>query len=153
MLTESRLGWKGRIKISVRQPDGRTSIVWFDNLITNGGRDLFIRALRGEDTEIKYLAWGIGTTVPDSDDARLANEVGRKAVTQQITPAQGALLTTTYLAPFDANTSIRELGWFGGAAATDDPNTGVMFARVLYTRDKTSEESIQVDRTDTLTIL
>lgn len=145
-------GWTGRIRVTSTYLDGRVEVEEFDNHITDAGRNLLRDALDGTVTSatIKYIAWGSGTAAPTDGDTQLGAEAGRKVVTKQTPGAAGVLTTTVYLAPFDAVMTIRELGWFAGASATGAANSGVMIARVLFTKTKTDLESIQIDRTDTI---
>lgn len=151
-MVNERIPWHGRIRVTTRHRDGRVEVEEFDNLITDAGRNLLRDALDGTltDCAIKYLAWGNGTATPTAADTKLGNELGRKAVTKQETGAAGVLTTTVYLAPFDANVQMQELGWFAGATATDAKDSGIMIARVLYSKAKTDLESIQVERIDTI---
>lgn len=151
-MIRDRTAWTGLVTVTtVNHRRGHRSTETFSNLITDAGGDLLVSGLAGVDTELKYLAWGDGAAVPAVEDVALGNELGRKAVTQQQPGAgDGSYVTTTYLAPFDANVQLEELGWFAGAAAAEGSGSGVLVARVLYSRLKTNEESIQVDRTDTL---
>lgn len=150
---EDKLGWTGRIKVTTTYKDGTVEVDEFNNLITNAGKNLLRDALSGAVTncDIKYIAWGSGTTAPAVSQTQLITEAGRKAVTKQTAGGAGVLTTTTYLAPFDANMHIQELGWFAGSAATGTANSGAMVARVLYDKIKTNLESIQIDRIDTIT--
>jgi len=110
--------------------------------------------LRGTvlDGKIKYLAWGSSASAIVLTDGNLVAEYGRKVITQQSVSTTGRVLTTTYVSPNDAaGTTIRELGWFAGVAATMTANTGILVAKILYTKIKTNLESIQVDRTDIFT--
>ena len=151
MNIQEKLGWTGRIKVTSTYRDGRVEIEEFDNLITDAGRNLLRDALRQPtDAEIKYIAWGSGTTAPTVANTALGTETGRKAVTKQTVGTAGVVVTTVYLAPFDANMQIQELGWFAGVGATATAGSGVMVARVLYSKLKTELESIQIDRTDTI---
>lgn len=151
MNIQEKINWTGRIKVTTTYRDGTVEIEEFDNIITDAGRNLMRDGLQGADTEIKYLAWGSGITTPAVSDIALAAEAGRKLVTKQTAGAVGVVTTTVYLAPFDANMQIEELGWFAGATATAAAGSGVMVARVLYSKLKSNLESIQIDRTDTIT--
>lgn len=152
MSVAERIPWHGRIRVTIRYRDGRVEVEEFDNLITDAGRNLLRDALDGTvaDCAIKYLAWGDGTAAPTAGDVALGHELGRKAVTKQQVGAAGQITTTVYLAPFEANVQIQELGWFAGAGATAAAVSGVLVARVLYVKNKTDLESIQVDRVDTI---
>lgn len=145
--------WTGTVTVTIFHPDGTETVETFPNLITDAGKNHVAQALRDTafDAEIKYFAWGTGSTAPAASDTALVAEAGRKQVTTQVAGAGvGETDTTTYLAPADANVAIAELGWFAGASATATANSGTLIARVLYSHTKTNLESIQADRTDTL---
>ena len=146
------MGWTGKIKVTTTYKDGRVEVEEFNNLITSAGKNLLRDGLRTvTDTEIKYMAWGSSTTAPAVGDIALGTETGRKVITKQVNGSTGALVTTTYLAPSDANMQIQELGWFAGVNATATAGSGVLIARVLWAKLKTNLESVQIDRTDTIT--
>lgn len=153
-ITEA-LGWIGRVRVVVRDKDGRMVDEWEGkNLITDAGKNLLRDILSGAvtDGEIKYLAVGAGSTPPSASDVALADERFRKQITKQInTGAPGELKTITYIAPFECNDfAIAELGWFAGPNATATPGSGILVARVLYSRAKTALESLQIERTDSI---
>jgi hypothetical protein len=122
-------------------------------MIMTDGLNLIRDALaNGTSIEIKYLAWGSSNAALSVNQHTLGAEFGRKAVTAQVAGATGILDTTTYISPSEANTpKIEEIGWFAGPTATAVANTGILVARVLYSKQKTNLESIQSSRTDTLT--
>ena len=146
--SSGRFRWAGKVRIRVIRP-GMEDEVWeSENQITDDGVDLLVAALRGEDAEINYIAWGDDDTAPAASDTALGNETGRKLITSQAAGDPGETVTVAYLAPQDANGQIEEVGWYAQATAT--PGSGVLLARILYSHEKTDGESIQVDRTDTL---
>lgn len=145
-------GWTGVITVICRDLDGNeTERHTFKNLITNKGKELMAKSLAdsGLDTEIKYIALGDSTVAASVTDTGLGNERFRKAVTKQEYQGSNAMLTTVYIAPYEANFGIQEIGWYAGASASGTAGSGTLVARVLYSRTKTSTESIQFDRTDT----
>lgn len=154
MNLQDLIGWTGVITVICRDLDGNeTERVTFQNLITNKGKELLAKSLADSslDTEIKYIAIGDNATAPAVGDIALGNERFRKAVTKQEYQGSNAMLTTVYIAPYEANFAIQEIGWFAGSSATATAGSGALVARVLYARTKTSTESIQFDRTDTIT--
>ena len=140
------------MRVTVFRADGSAHTEEFDNLITGVGLNLLRDVLSGvaTDGQIKYMAWGNNATAPASGNTTLGNELGRKAITSRDPGSAGVLTTITYLAPYDAVGGIEELGWFAGPAATSAAGSGIMVARVLYSKTKTDLESIQVDRVDTI---
>ena len=143
--------WKGVVRITVRRPGSRGIVTVIENIITDDGRDLLAAALWDGSAlpEITYLAVGDDDTTPVVGDTALGNERFRKVVTASTAGGTGEAITTTYLAPFDANFQIEELGFYGGAAS-EAAGSGTLIARVLYSKDKDNLESIQVERTDTV---
>lgn len=151
MKVKSRIGWQGKIKVIVYGQGFIKEVIELQNTLPNISLNMVRNALKGtvSDLKIKYLAWGSDDTAPTENDTQLGAEFGRKQVTQQVDGGDGELITTTYISPFEGNEEIiEELGWFGGASANGDPNTGILIARVLYSRAKTTAESLQVERTD-----
>jgi len=149
---KERIPWRGKIRVISIFRDGTKQVDELENLITDAGKNLLRDVLDGTvtDGEIKYVALGDNNTVPASSDTKLGNEFFRKQVTKQETGATGELTTTVYIAPYEANQQIEEIGWFAGAEATSTKDSGVLIARVLYSKNKTELESLQIERTDTI---
>jgi len=150
---KERIPWHGKIKIIARHKDGTEEVTELENIITDAGKNLLRGFLDGTVTDgaIKYVALGASSTTPAAGDTQLGDERFRKQVTKQETGSAGVLDTTVYIAPYEANDFIiEEIGWFAGANATETANSGVMIARVLYSRAKTELESLQIVRTDTI---
>lgn len=151
--TKAKAGWKGHITMIVYDLQGneidRREI---DNQIKTVGLNLMRDCLAGGTPHIKYLAWGSSSTANDIAQTKLVAEEGRKAVTTQAAGGDGVLTTTTYIAPYEGlEATIEELGWFAGDTATAAVDTGILIARILYSRAKTNLESILSVRTDTFT--
>jgi len=152
-MIKERQGWKGRVRITVRNLDGDIlDLVEMDNLITTVGLNMLRDLLKGDisDGEIKYCGLGDDDTAPALGNTTLGNEVFRKILTSSSSPDDGQLKTIFYIAPDEAVGTIEEIGWFAGAAAGAGADSGIMISRVLYSRNKTTLESIQVERTDTI---
>lgn len=151
------LGWLGKWEMIIRDRAGniieRTGLR--PNLITDAGLNMFRDLLSGAitDGEIKYVALGSGSTAPANDQTQLVAEEFRKLVTSQTNQAAaGELETILFVADSEANTfTTEEIGWFAGAAASATANTGIMIARVLYSRAKTNMESWTIRRLDKVT--
>ena len=159
---EKRIGWAGKIKLRICDAvtGGVIDVIDMTNQITDTGRAMLRDILAGDisDGQIKYLAWGSDNTAVAAAQTALISEFGRKAITltettdDDVTLDDGEVRTTVYIAPYEANAlRIEEWGWFAGTAATSTTDTGIMVARVLYSRQKTNLESIQVEREDALT--
>lgn len=137
-------GWIDNVSRSIER-------IKFHNMIMNVGKDMARDLLRDTivDGKIRYLGVGTSSTAVAATQTQLVAESIRKAVTKFTAGTTGKLVTTTYLAPGEANFQINELGWFAGPNASATANSGIMISRVLYAKLKTSLESIQVDREDT----
>lgn len=155
MKLKQKTGLSGNIKITVYNLDGSVKeVVNLHNEIKtcwiNAIRDMY-RGSMVNDLEIKYLAWGSDDTANDPSQTTLISEFGRKQVTAQEDGDDGEVITTTYIAPSEGNDeTIEEIGWFAGASATSTPDSGILVARILYSRDKTDLESLEIERTDTI---
>jgi len=154
MLTAQRAGWRGRVRVTSHLPDGTERLLLdTENLITDDGLDQLATALRSSAANagrLRYLAWGDDTTPPVAGDSDLGNELGRVQVTSSVAGATGVVVTTTYLSS-TVIASIEELGWYGGPLASSTPGSGTLMARVLFSHEKIAGESLQIERTDTLT--
>lgn len=160
-MLSARMKLRSTITVIVRDTEGHVlEQVTLTNTITDLLLNLYRDALAGDITadefEVKYLAVGDDNTPPpDPGDTTLGNETFRKPLTSSSKPGTGQYKTVTYIAPAEAEGLIEELGWFAGPAAQPwgggaGKDTGTLIARVLYSRNKTALESIQVERTDTI---
>ncbi len=146
--------WITNVRITAFDLDGNVKdVTEFHNLITTVGLGMVIDFLRGAlgDGEIKDMAVGNVSTAPALADTTLGNETDRWTMTSQAEASVTSLLSIVYIPPTDAVYQIEEIGWFAGAGADGvGPDTGIMVSRVLYSRNKTSLESLQIERLDTL---
>ena len=141
------------IKITVRDLAGKIiDIQEIKNLIPTVDLNMIRDAYYGDvaDCEIKYMAVGSDNTAPALTDTTLGTETFRKILTSHSKPADGQIMTTVYIAPAEAVGAIEEIGWFSGAAAGAGADSGILSSRILYSRNKTNLESIQVERTLTI---
>lgn len=146
-------GWQGRFDIFIKSNNGdwqhdRT----INNLITDGGLDLLRNLLQGTatDGQIKYIAVGTSSVAVASTQTQLGAEVFRKPVLTRTSVTTGSLQSVTILTETEAVANIQEIGIFAGSTASTASNSGVMISRILYSRNKTNLESIQIQRTDTI---
>lgn len=149
----ARLAWRGRVRIVARRADGSVEVDEFENLITDAGLNLIADALTGavSTPEIRYVALGSSNTPVSANQTALGDERFRKQVSQQTNPNTGEAVSIVYIAPFEATDfMIQEIGWFAGPDATDQAGSGILLARVLYSRAKSDLESLQITRTDTI---
>jgi len=144
--------WTGTFEIEIVTAN-RRRVISVPNLITDVGLNYMRDLLTGDvvpPTAIAYIALGSSSTPPANGDTQLGAETSRKAVTKQEVNGPGQVQTTCYVAPFEANGQIEEIGVFAGPGATSAPNTGILIARVLWSHLKTELESLQIVRTDTI---
>lgn len=97
--------------------------------------------------DINYIAVGDSDAVIENP-TQLGNEIFRTPVTNRSKTAIGVSEAMTSILDSDGSLSIREIGVF--ANGTDEPNTGTLVSRVLWKRDKTGAETIQINRIDTI---
>lgn len=140
-------GWLGQYEIFVG--DERFLI---NNLITDAGLNMVRNALNGEltSTEIRYLAVGTSATTVSTTQTQLGAEIFRTPFISSSKPDTGQLEKTAVILETEAVANIREIGIFAGSTATTTSNSGIMISRVLYSRNKTNLESIQIVRRDTI---
>ena len=149
----SMLNWQGNIKIKALGKNNEVLEEWdINNTITSEGKNLLAECLRNSslDAQIKYVALGNDNTTPTTSDATLGNEIFRKLVTSHVGAGTGVSKTTCYIAPDEAVAQIEEIGFFAGSTATATTDSGILYARILFSRNKTSLEALQIERTDTI---
>ena len=150
---QSNYKWHTNVKVTVFDLDGNIKDVQeFHNLITTVGLGMFIDMLNGSiaDGEIHYMGVGSDNTAPALTDTTLGTETFRKVYTTQAEVTTISLKTTVYIDPSEAIGAIEEIGWFAGAGDLSGADSGIMVSRVLYSRNKTALESMQVERTDSI---
>ena len=105
-----------------------------------------------DDIQIKYFAFGTGSTAVTVNDTKLDSESFRKVATQVTNPSDGVVKSVCALTTGEANFVIKEIGVFCGSTATASADTGTMISRILVNIDKNSNIALNVIRTDTCTI-
>jgi len=153
---ESNIKWTHNVKITAFDLEGNIlDVQEIHNLLTTVGLNMVRDALHDvadvADCEIKYVEVGSGTNAPALTDVALQTFVFRKIMTSTSKPADGQTKCIVYISPSEAVGAIEEIGWWAGAAAAAGEATGIMISRVNYSRNKTNVESIQIERTDTIT--
>jgi hypothetical protein len=146
-------GWGGYVRVIHRDLEGAiTAVRTFENEIHNAAMQAMAEVLLGDvtDLQIKYLGTGTSSGAVDTTDETLHAELFRKQITAYSTGSTGECNTTVYIGPAESTGTIHELAWFAGADATTCTDSGIMVARVLYDHLKTNLESLQIDRTDTI---
>jgi len=125
------------------------------NLITTVGLNMIRDALHAvadiADCEIKYIELGTGSTAPALTDVALDTYLFRKIMTSTSKPADYQTKCTVYIAPSEAVAALKEIGWWAGATCAAGEATGILYSRVLYSRNKTAIESLQIERVDQIT--
>lgn len=155
-MIKEKSNWLGQWEIEIRENNQVKEIVPIShNLITDVGLNLIRDALKGDvtDLQIKYVALGNDATAPANGQTVLVAEQFRKVVTSRnVDPVTaGKLYTELYVADTEANSfKTEEIGWFAGATASGTADSGVMIARILYSRQKSATESWTIRRTDTI---
>ena len=146
--------WNSNVRITARYQDGTTEVDYLHNLLMRNGFAHVLDGIgnlldAGGDVAIRYLAVGSGTTAVNDTQGYLVNETFRKQITSAARTSHFTLETITIINNDEAVGTIEEIGWFGGVAATSTTDSGILYARVLYSRTKTALESLQIDRIDT----
>jgi len=156
-LTELAINFelKTNIKVTAFDLDGNVKDVQeFHNKITTVGLNMIRDALHAvadiADCEIKYVEVGTGNTAPALTDVALDTYLFRKIMTSTSKPANYQTRCVVYIAPSEAVDALEEIGWWAGAACAAGEATGILISRVLYSRNKTALESLQIERTDTI---
>lgn len=150
--------WKliTNVKITAFDLDGNIKdVTHIKNLITTAGKNMLRDALHAvadiANCEIKYVEVGTGSKPPALTDTTLQTFLYRKAISNTDKPADGQTWCMAYILPAEAIGALKEIGWWAGAAAGAAQATGILFSRVLYSRNKTALETLQIERTDAIT--
>jgi len=148
------LGWCGEFKISIYNKETDTvedHII--KNRITNVALDAIINILDNIDPNlnIKFLAIGTDNTPLNDNDTTLGAEVFRTQFLTSDNNAVGQFTTTFAMLDSEAVGQWEEIGIFCGDSATASADTGIMLSRILFSRNKTNLEEIDVTRLDTVT--
>lgn len=112
-------------------------------MIVNAIKSKVRDALFGDtvDVGIDYFAIGSGTNAVTGAETQLQTEVLRVPLSSITKNGTVDLDAIADILDTDGAQTIREIGFFANATST--PNSGTLVTRVLYTKDKTSLESIQ----------
>lgn len=141
--------WRGGFEIAlVNRVSGEIETVWVPNTITDDGLALTISLWAGTDVGWGYLAIGTDPTPAAFNQHQLIAEAARKPVSLEV--RAGELLATVFFDDNEANIHIRELGLFGGNAATAALNSGILVARTIVDVNKSNLHSLTITRRDML---
>lgn len=148
------IGWIGTFEIFAKSKDDEQFVLidTIKNTITDNGLNLLREALRSStyDSEIKYIAVGNSSASVSTSDTTLGNETFRKPVFSKSATTTGSVQTIAILDDSEAVGQIYEIGIFAGSTASTTKDSGIMLSRILYSRNKTNLESLQIQRTDTI---
>jgi len=75
--------------------------------------------------------------------------LSRKRITKQTGTATNNILSTIYIAPWEANGTIAKVRFYGGSDATEVNGSGVMIDEQPYAKLKTQLEALNIEKTDT----
>lgn len=102
--------------------------------------------------QIRYFAFGTGTTPAAQSDTKLEAEQFRKQITTLDNPATGTVESVVSLGTQEANFHITEIGVFCGPSATGTVGSGTMLSRALVNIYKNDSLVVDIVRTDSCLI-
>lgn len=146
----TKLGWLGEFKITIKNKDGAIEEDYIKNRITNTALQAIINVLDNidPDLDIKYLAIGTSSAALNDNDTQLGNEIFRTQFQSSDNTATGEFTSNFTILDSEAVGTWQEIGIFCSDSATITANSGIMLSRVLYNREKTALEEINVSRID-----
>jgi hypothetical protein len=149
---DQQCGWLGEYEIIILHKNGTKEKQKVKNRITNAGLNMIRDAMLGNvsDLKLKYIAFGDSAIAIDDTQTQLGNERFRTSWVDQKVTGVGQIQSNAILLDNEAVFHIQEIGIFAGATASTTANTGIMISRILWSRNKTSLESIQFTRTDSI---
>lgn len=155
MNVNSNIKYDGYFKITALTPDGTPCGIWLlKNQLTIINQTMRTQMLLGtyqggtDILEIKYIAFGLGSTPATINDTELESEIYRKQITQISQPTAGSVQTIVQLGTNECNYNIREIGIFCGPDATEAANTGTLLSRVTVNIQKNTNMVLNIVRTD-----
>jgi len=108
------------------------------NLVTSLGKVLAGAVLIGStDKFLEYAAIGTSATIPLTSDTLLGDEVARLATVSLLKSGTTLTASVFFLASL-CTYAIKEVGWFGGAAASATPDTGILYCHYQQTYDNSA---------------
>lgn len=145
--------WFGQFDVFVKSQDGdweHEKTIY--NTITDAGLNLLRDSLYSNtnDAQIRYIAVGTSSASISTTQTQLGAEILRKPIYSRSNTGTGSVQTVAILFDTEAVAQIEEIGVFAGSTASTASNSGVMISRILYSRNKSNLESIQIQRTDTI---
>ena len=147
----NNMSWSGKFVIEIKdKKTGTTKTEVINNKVMDAVLNKLVQTLQGiePNVQIKYLALGTSSAAVTTSDTRLGTEIFRTPVSGQESTALGEVTTDFVVLDTEAVGSIREVGIFGGSTATGAANSGVLISRILWSREKTDSEEINIKRID-----
>lgn len=161
MQFREQAGFRGEYEIEILDTvTGEREIQKLHNTLTNINKDIHLAMLLGittgysfTDLDIKYFAFGDGSTAATATQTKLINERFRKQITTKERPSgQNYVESIVSLGSPDANFVIREIGVFAGSTATSTKDSGKMISRIVVNIEKFENKIINIIRRDFITI-
>jgi len=161
MQYKENAGFRGEYEIEIIDTKtGEREKLHLKNTLTNINKDIHLAMLLGitsgyqfDDLDIKYFAFGDGSTTATATQTKLINERFRKQITTKERPSgQNYVESVVSLGSPDANFTIREIGVFAGSAATGTKDSGNMISRIVVNIEKFENKIINIIRRDFITI-
>lgn len=161
MQIKEQAGFRGEYEIEIIDTvTGKREIQKLKNTLTNINKDIHLAMLLGvttgyafTDLDIKYFAFGDGSTAATATQTKLINERFRKQLTTKERPSgQNYVESIVSLGSPDANFNIREIGVFAGSTATSTADSGKMISRIVVNIEKFENKIINIIRRDFITI-
>jgi hypothetical protein len=143
---ENKIKWSGTFEILTNK---KNKLI-INNLITNEALDQMAEILQGTspDIEIKYLAVGTSNAAVTGSETTLGAEIFRTPIANQYKGATGKIVSEFTILNTEAVDQLEEIGIFGGTTASATTDSGLLIARVLWSKNKTADEEISIRRID-----
>ena len=157
---QDSIKFKGHYKITLtNKVTGEKKVYEKDNLVTLAGKYAVAKRMANTNDStlhFSYFALGSSTTAPTVNDLTLGTEIFRKFKT---TSSHGQNASTVWMrveteidtaeGPNGGEYDIEEIGLF--IEGTTDPDSGLLFSRILETISKTDENTLTLEYTLTIT--
>ena len=138
--TKGHLQIKGYIKLIAADPKTGRVVATREVknlLVTVGLRLVGDVLIDAEATGLTYIAIGTGNTAPALTDTKLVTESSRKINTSR--SRTGDVITiNAFFTAAQSTYNIKEVGVFGGAAASASADSGVLFDRALLSYENSA---------------
>jgi hypothetical protein len=146
--------WMGTWNIKVLDKNTKEILeeIEIQNRIMDAALDELAEVFLGTapDLQVEYLGLGTSNTPLTNTQTMLVSEIFRAPYISQDKTGVGEITTTFYVIDIEAVAQIEEIGIFAGSGATVTKDSGKMISRILWSRNKTSNEEIHFTRKDSL---